>query len=390
MSGGGQPRVPGTRAAKPKILYLITEDWFFCRHFLPMARAARGVGFEVVVATRVRRHAEAIAAEGARVIALEGERGSLGPIEILRSMVRMARIIGAERPDVVHCIALRMVLLGGLAARFVGIPTMVLAPTGLGHLWINNGALESLARRASRYVIGRWLKGPRTCYVFENAEDPLEFRLDPSSAHVRLIGGAGVEPAAFPPKPEPLAPPIKVAVVARMVKTKGIAECVAAVVRARALGAHVELHLFGEPDRSNRMSLSETDLRGWAAEPGIYWHGPTAEPARVWCEHHVAMLLSHREGLPKSLIEAAASGRPIIASDVTGCREVVRNGIEGFLVPLGDVEATAQALVQIAENPALRGRMGAAAHARFKAKFTVEAVMATMDGLYRRLYHPPS
>ncbi|HEV2954872.1 MAG TPA: glycosyltransferase family 4 protein [Xanthobacteraceae bacterium] len=367
-----------------KLLFFHSEDWAFLRHFLPMARAAQAAGFEVAVAVRVRDHADRLKAAGCRVIPLEAERRSLGPFEILRSVARMIRILRAERPDVVHCIALRTVVLGGLAARLAGVPRLVLAPTGLGHLWIENGPVERLARPLARFVIGRVLRSPSTRYLFENSEDPREFGLDPEGPNVTIVGGAGVDPAQVPVTPEPPMPPMKVAVVGRMLVPKGIGETVAAVRRARAEGAPVELNLYGEPDPSNRRSCSEDQLRRWAAEPGIAWHGPTDDVARVWRENHVAMLLSYREGLPKALVEAAAAGRPIVASDVTGCREVVRDGIEGLLVPLGDVDAAAQALVRLAGDPALRARLGAAAHARFQARFTEAVVVQTMTELYAR------
>jgi glycosyltransferase involved in cell wall biosynthesis len=365
-----------------KLLFFHSEDWAFCRHFLPMARAAQAAGFEVAVAVRVRQDADRLAAAGCRVIPLEAERRSLGPLEILRSFARMVRIVRAERPDIVHCIALRTVVLGGLAARLARVPRLVLAPTGLGHLWIENGPVERVVRPLARVVIGRVLRGRSTSYLFENSEDPREFGLDPAGADVTIVGGAGVDPAQVPVMLEPPAPPVKVAVVGRMLVPKGIAETVEAVRRARAQGAPIELNLYGEPDPSNRRSYSEAQLREWAAAPGIAWHGPTDDVARVWRENHVAMLLSYREGLPKTLVEAAAAGRPIVASDVTGCREVARDGVEGLLVPLGEVEAAAQALVRLAGDPALRARLGAAAHARFMEHFTEAAVIRTMTAFY--------
>jgi glycosyltransferase involved in cell wall biosynthesis len=366
----------------PKLLFFHSEDWAFLRHFLPMARAAQAAGFEVAVAVRVRQDADRLKAAGCRVIPLEAERRSLGPFEIVRTLARMMAIVRSERPDVVHCIALRSVVLGGSAARLAGAPRLVLAPTGLGHLWIENGPLERLARPLARLVIGRILRGPSTRYLFENSEDPREFGLDPTAANVTIVGGAGVDPAQVPMTPEPPAPPFKVAVIGRMLVPKGIAETVAAVRRARAQGAPVELNLYGEPDPSNRRSYSEAQLREWAGEPGIAWHGPTGDVARVWRENHVAMLLSYREGLPKALVEAAAAGRPIVASDVTGCREVVRDGIEGLLVPRGDVDAAARALMRLAGDAALRARLGAAAHARFMERFTEAAVSRTMTEFY--------
>lgn len=366
----------------PKLLYLVTEDWFFTSHFLPMARTARAAGFEVVVATRVRSHAARIEAEGCRVVPLEGERSSVGPLAVLREFLRIARIVRAERPDVVHCIALRMVALGGLAARLGGASRFVLAPTGLGLLWSEDSTFNRMARAMMRFVIGKWLRGAETLYLFENADDPREFGLEGSPA-VTIVPGAGVDPAEFPPVPEPPAPPLKVAVVARMIEAKGIADAVSAVRRARELGAPVELDLYGAPDPSNRRSCSEADLRQWSAEPGIRWHGPVADVAGVWRTHHVAMLLTwYREGVPRSLIEAAASGRSIVTTDAPGCRDLVGDRREGILVPLRDIEAAAHSLVELSRDADLRARLGRAAHARFQERFTEAAVRQAVGTVY--------
>src|SRR5437660_3262592 len=163
------------RARMPKLLYLVTEDWFFVSHFLPMARTARAAGFEVVVATRVREHAARIEAEGCRVVPLEGERRSLGVFEALRGFLRIVSIVRAERPDLVHCIALRMVALGGLAARFGGAKRLVLAPTGLGTLWSEDGAVNRVARMVLHFVVGKWLRDENTRYLFENSDDARAF-----------------------------------------------------------------------------------------------------------------------------------------------------------------------------------------------------------------------
>jgi glycosyltransferase involved in cell wall biosynthesis len=174
-----------------------------------------------------------------------------------------------------------------------------------------------------------------------------------------------------------------------MIRPKGIVESVEAVRRARAEGSPIELHLFGDPDPANRRSIAQTALEQWSTEPGINWHGRVTDVARIWREHHVAMLLSYREGLPRSLVEAAAAGRPIIATDVPGCREVVRDGKEGILVPLGDIDATARALAKLADDPGLRTRLGAAANARFRERFTAESVREVVSNIYKSLV-PPS
>jgi glycosyltransferase involved in cell wall biosynthesis len=374
----------------PKILYFAAEDWAFVSHFRPAAQAALACGFEVVIATRVHEHAQAIVGEGYKLVPLASKRGSLNPVALLRSFSEMMRILRAEEPGVVHCISLPMMVLGGLAARATRRPYLVLAPTGLGYVWVESGPVAAMARAFVRWIIGYLLRHPGTVCVFENAEDPREFGLDPAGPKVVLVGGAGVDPQVFTVGPEPPAPPIKVALLARMIKPKGIAEAVAAVRRARALGAAVELDLYGVPDPSNRTSYAEADLRRWSGEPGIHWQGATDDVARVHREHHVTMLLSVREGLPKCLVEAAAAGRPIVATDVPGCREVVRQGREGLLVPPGDIDATAQALVKLAGDQSLRERLGAAANARFHERFTIAAVRAVFAHLYRSMIAAPA
>jgi glycosyltransferase involved in cell wall biosynthesis len=373
----------------PKILYLITEDWFFVSHFLPMAQAARDCGFEAVVATRVREDGEQLKAAGLAVISIESKRGSVSPMRSLRDFFQLLKIVRAERADIVHCIALRPVVIGGLAARLAGSNKVVLAPTGLGHLWIERGIAVRLARKLVGILVGSWLRGPHTHYLFENRDDPREFGIDPDGANTTIVGGAGVDPAKFPGSEAPPAPPMKVAVVSRMIGPKGIVESVAAVQRARAAGASIELHLFGDTDPENRRSIPQATVEQWAKVPGITWHGHVTDVARVWREHHVAMLLSYREGLPRSLVEAAAAGRPVVATDVPGCREVVRDGQEGILVPLGDIDAAARALTTLAADPDLRSRLGAAANARFRARFTADAVRQTVRNLYRALAPSP-
>jgi glycosyltransferase involved in cell wall biosynthesis len=373
----------------PKILYLVTEDWFFVSHFLPMAQAARDCGLQVAVATRVRGHGERLKAEGFSVIAIESKRGSFSPLRSLRDFFQALKIVREQRADIVHCISLRPVVIGGVAAKLARTGALVVAPTGLGHLWIERGIAVRVARKIVSTIVGSWLRGPRTRYLFENRDDPQEFGLDPDGADITIVGGSGVDPANFPHSEEPAAPPLKVAVVSRMIWPKGIVEAVQAVRLARGAGAAVELHLFGDPDPANPRSIPQATLERWSGEPGVTWHGRVGDVAQIWRQHHVAMLLSYREGLPRSLVEAAAAGRPIIATDVAGCREVVQDAQEGILVPLGDIAAAARALTTLAANPHLRYRLGAAANVRFHERFTADAVRQKVQNLYLSLAPSP-
>ena len=267
---------------------------------------------------------------------------------------------------------------------------VILAPTGLGHLWLEQDVATVAARKAVRSLVATVGKRNSEHFLFENAEDPSIFGLNAgNAAKVTLVGGAGVAPEPFAPLPA--SPPMRVAVVARMTAPKGISPVVEAVRRLRQTGRDIRLDLYGMPDFANRRSIPEATLRNWGNVEGITWHGHTNDVRKVWSTTHVAALLSWREGLPRGLVEAMAFGRPIVTTDVAGCRELVRDGIEGFLVPVESVDATAMSLQALYDDAALREAMGRASKARFEERFTEVAVQAVITDLYqRRLRRLPS
>lgn len=375
-----------------KLIFVVTEDWFFVSHFLPMARAAREMGLDVAVVGRDNGRAQPIRALGCRFIPLQAERRSLSPFALIRQIVALNRVFRQEKPDIVHCIALKPIGLGGLAARLAGVPAQVFALTGLGFLGARQDAAGDMARRAVTFAMRFGLETAGTRYLFENPDDPRQLGLDPEDrSKVALVGGAGVDPLIFTPLPFPDAPPLKVAVVARMLWSKGIDTVVDAVTAAQLAGANVQLSLYGQPDPSNPKSIPIETLAAWSTRPGITWHGPTADIEAVWRTHHVAALTSRGgEGLPRTLLEAAACGRPIITSDVPGCRHFVRNGRDGHVVPPDDVAATAQALAGFARNPSLVAKMGQSARERLLDGFTERDVMDRVKALYRDLIAAPA
>ena len=248
----------GTLAGR-KLVFVVTEDWFFASHFLPMARAARELGLDVAVVTRVRAHRAIIEATGARVIPLEAERRSLNPMRAGYAAGQLASVLRAEKADIVHCIALRGILVGGVAAAMAGIDRRVFALTGLGFIGARQDLTGRLAQRAIR-LLTRGLTTSRTRYLFENTDDPRLLGLDPSASEITIVGGAGVDAAVFAPSPLPPAPPLRIAVVARMLWSKGIDLAVEAVLAARLQGADVELSLYGAPDPSNPKAIPESIL----------------------------------------------------------------------------------------------------------------------------------
>ncbi|WP_375459896.1 glycosyltransferase [uncultured Enterovirga sp.] len=370
-----------------RLAFVVTEDWFLVSHFLPMVRAARELGFEVSVVTRVREHRAAIEAEGARVVPLEADRKSLNPMAAGDAAGRLAATLKSIRPDIVHCIALRSILVGGSAALMAGIDRRVYALTGLGYLGARPDLVGKAARTAIRAVIRGALESRGTRYLLENEDDGRLLGLGPAHVgRVTIVGGAGIDPGRWHPTPLPAPAPLRVAIVARMLWSKGIDVAVAALRLARAGGSDVTLSLYGAPDSANPRAITDAQLRAWSTEPGIAWHGPTSDAAGIWRDHHVCCLPSRGgEGLPRTLLEGAASGRAIVTSDVPGCRRLVRDEVEGRLVPPDDAAALARVFADLAADPDIVARMGAAARARVLDGFTERHVMEAVKGLYRSM-----
>jgi len=370
-----QPDPSGqSRVAPPKLLFLVTEDFYFCSHRLPVARAARDAGFTVVVATRVRDHGEAIRAEGFSLHPLGWRRRGSGVLGHLRALWEIVRLYRSEKPDLLYHVALKPVLFGGLAARLTfpagKRPALVSAVMGLG---------ASAAARWKRRALGSALRFATSdgAIVVQNPEDRgalVGFGLDP--ARIALIRGSGVDTAHFAARPDPAGQPVTVALVGRMLRSKGVLDAVSAIRRLRAGGVAIQLLLAGSPDPDSRDSLSEAEMRELAREPGVEWLGHIADVREVWRRAAIALLpSSYGEGVPKALLEAASCAKPIITSDMPGCREVVTPGETGFLVPPNDAAALAGAVAMLAGDPELRQRMGAAGRARIVAEFA-DAVVA--------------
>jgi glycosyltransferase involved in cell wall biosynthesis len=198
-----------------------------------------------------------------------------------------------------------------------------------------------------------------------------------------LIPGSGVDADRFRPMPEPDGP-VTVAFVGRMLNLKGVRTLMAAHRMLREMNSACELLLAGTPDPASPDSIPEVEVAAWSREPGVTWLGHVADVITVWRRAHIAALPSHREGLPKSLLEAAACGRPMIATDVPGCREIVLHEKTGLLVPVSDPEALADAILRLAYSSALRVRLGVAARRLVDERFSADIIGKATVALYKR------
>jgi len=373
-------------SSRPRLLFLVTEDWYFCSHRLPLAVAARDAGYDVSVATRVSEHGGTIREAGIGLFPIALSRRSLNPLRELRALMELVRLYRRVQPDLVHHVAVKPVIYGSIAARLTGVPWVINALTGLGYVFTSTGPAARFTRpilkRVLRYLVDR----TNTRFIVQNQDDLAlllrERLVDPARAV--LIRGSGVDLALYGVEPEPPGPPL-VILPARMLRHKGVREFVEAAQRLKTEGIAARFALVGGPDAANPASIHETTLRAWANSGAVEYWGWRDHMARVLAQCHVVCLPSYREGLPKALIEAAACGRAIVTCDVPGCREVVHPADRVLLVPPRDSTALAAALRRLIESPSLRQATGKRNRERAAAEFSVERVVEATLVLYHQL-----
>ena len=374
-------------ATSRRILFFIPEDWYLCSHRLPLLRGAAAMGLEVHVATRVERHAEPIRAAGAVLHPIGLRRGFQGPGHEIGGWRELAALYRRVQPHLVHHVTPKSVIYGSLAAKAAGVPAVVNAMAGLGFLYTSRSLKARVLGPPATLALKVLLRRRGSRLIVQNGEDAAFFREGigvPADA-IDLIRGAGVDTTVFRPADAEPPGPLRVAVVGRMLRDKGIEETVAAARLLRARRDDVRVLLVGRVDPENPAGLSEKELRAWTDEGVVEWTGPVDDVAGLLRGCHVALLASYREGLPKSLLEAAACGLPIVATDVTGCREVCLPDVNGLLVPAREVEPIAAALARLADDPALRARFGAASRRLAVEEFAEGIVVEKTMAVYRRL-----
>jgi len=377
-------------SVRPRIVYLVTEDWVFVSHRLPIARAARDAGFDVVVATRVAQHGAAIEAEGFTLVALPWSRRSRNPFRELATLAHLVALYRRLKPTIVHHVAVKPALIGSLAARIAGVPNVVNAITGLGYVFSSTSPRARLLRPIVRWGFRLLLKRGDSRIVVQNPDDGAalarECAIEPG--RIRLIRGSGVDLDRFQATPEPVSGTIRATLASRMIWDKGIGDLVEAARILKRRGAAVTAILAGKPDPDNPASIPESRLRAWHEEGIVEWRGFVADMPGLWAESHIAVLPSfYGEGVPKCLIEAAACARPIVAADGPGLREIVRDGENGLLVPARDPEALADAVGRLAAEAGERVRMGAAGRRLAETGFGDRQVAAETLALYRSFTH---
>lgn len=374
------------------ILFVANEAYFFYSHRLPVARAAIAEGAHVHLAAPTD-HVWAPASfdiavlerEGIRFHPLPVSRRGRNPFEELATLLAMARLFRAIKPDLLHLLTIKPILYGGALARWLAVPAVVMAFTGLGHVFAGRERSLALIRPFVLALLRIGLGHPKLRAIFQNRGD-FETIVGATGFPRRMatvIPGAGVELDRF--RPRPATPGVPLAILAaRLIWDKGIAEFVEAARIARQRGAEVRFVLVGDTHPSNPRAVPEAQLRAWAAEGTVEWWGRRDDMDEVLAAAAIVCLPStYGEGVPKVLLEALAAGRAVVATDIPGCREVIVDDENGVLVAPGDPDALARAVIALADDPARRARLGAAGRRLAEASLGVEAIAQATLAVYR-------
>ena len=375
-----------------KLIIVVNELWFFLSHRLPIALAARDAGYEVHVASRSGTSSEIkqLNQESLQFHPISFRRSSTGLWQELKTLNELHRLYKEIQPDIVHHVTIKPVLYGTLVARWVGGIQILNAISGLGYLFIAQGWKSSIRKKILLWGYRAILNSKKVWILFQNPDDQALFAqhkiIHPQ--HASIIKGSGVDLQQFTFSAIPKGK-IKIILVARMLWDKGVGEFVKAATVLKQQGVDADFLLVGSVDLGNPKSISIEQLEQWSKSGVVKWLGERADIPQLVAKSHIAVLPSYREGLPKSLIEAAAVGRPIVTTNVPGCREVVKEGENGFLVPARDAKKLAAAIKKLTNNPKLLITMGKKSRLMAEQEFSIQKVISKTLALYSKIGSDP-
>jgi len=372
--------------APPVLLFVVNHCRFLLSHRLGLVLEAREQGFDVHIATMAGPGVQTLRDLGFVWHELPLQVRSVNPAREIRTVVALTRLYRRLKPTLVHHVTMKPVAYGSLASRLARVPAVVNAVSGLGYLFLANGPGAAILRAATLTMMRVGFSRPGLRVIVQNENDARDLVDSGAVAYDQLvlIPGSGVDLNVFAPQPEPAGPSV-IVLASRMLRDKGVGEFVQAarILRQRRVGARFVL--VGDPDENNPRSLDTSDLLRIRREEPVEWWGYQEDMASVMRDSHIICLPSYREGLPKVLVEAAAAGRPIVTTDVPGCRDVVDHERNGLLVPPGDGEALANALERLARDPALRAQMGVEGRRKAEEQFSLSKIVASHLQLYQDL-----
>lgn len=368
---------------KKKLMFVVNVDWFFVSHRLPIALEAMRQGYEVHIATGITNQKEAMEKLGVIVHPIALDRGKAGIFQTLRTFCQIFSVFRNIKPDIVHLVTIKPVLLGGMAARLVNIQGVVVAISGLGYVFLDTGSLSWVRRNIVAVLYRFVFQHPNLKVIFQNVDDRNEIiqLTGLNISKTEMIRGSGVDLNVFRHESLPQGVPI-VLMASRLLADKGVREFVAA---ARSLLGRARFCLVGDIDVANPSSIKGDEISKCVAEGVIEYWGQRDDMEKILATAYLVVLPSYREGLPKILLEAAAVGRPVVTTDVPGCRDAIEAGVTGLLVPPQSESLLAEAIEGLLTDKARCAEFGNAARALAEREFSIEKVVAIHLKIYNEL-----
>lgn len=369
---------------KKRLVYIVNVDWFFISHRLPLALHAIQSGWEVYLLTKNTGRKGELEGYGIHFYDVPFGRTSINPIEEIKCVFTLRSLLKRINPDVIHNVTWKGCLWGSIAAKMVGNRHVVNALSGLGSVFINKG----LVNKVMGYLAKVAFKNDYSAFIFQNPDDIAWFKnLGYATVdRIHLIKGSGIDLRVFAFKEAEQKDKLRILFPARMLRDKGLMELIEAfqILQPKYEG-RIELILAGSCGDANKTSVSEEELRTMLIDGYITWIGNQKDMYPTYVESNIVVLPSYREGLPKSLIEACAVGRPIVTTDVPGCRECVDDGLNGYLVPVRTTKELAEAIAKLVDSPEDRRHFGKSSREKAEKEFSIENVIEKTFEIYETI-----
>ena len=370
---------------KLKLIIVISKDWSFWSHRLPLAKSAIEAGYEVTLVTKVNKFEKKIKEEGINIININFARSSKSPLTDLFNIIKLICIFRKEKPDIIHNVALKTILISSLASLFSRRTVVINAFTGLGYVFSSNQLQAKIIRLFIKPIFRIIMRRSNNWTIFQNPDDLNLFNdlglIEPDRSI--LIRGSGVNTSEFSKSADTNETPV-VMLASRMLWDKGVGEFVEAAKRLNKDNIKAKFVIVGDIDNDNPMSIPIKTIKQWVNEGHVDWLGYSSSMPETLSSASIVCLPSYREGLPKVLLEAAAVGRPLVATDVPGCREIVKNNENGILVKLKNVDSLYNAIKSLILNKEMRQSMGESSRALVESQLSTDIINNQILEFYKR------
>jgi len=372
-----------------KTLFIVVNvDWAFLLFRLPVALAALKEGYNVTIITKDTGKKSEIESYGLHFIEVPFDRSGTNPFHEMKCILSLIKLYRKNKPDIIHHVTLKAAILGSIAAKCSGNRAVVNAISGFGYNFTTgrNGLKQKIIRQLMRLAF----KSRHFHFILQNPDDVRQI----SGLHyapeenIHLIKGSGVNLCQFSQEEEIVKEKIQLVLPSRMLYDKGVIEFIEAAKKIKPrVFDKAEFILVGDCDDINLSGISREKLLTMTDNPYIQWVGFKQNMFQILCDADVVVLPSYREGLPKSLIEATAVGRPVITTDTQGCRECVIEGYNGYLVPVKDTELLSQRMETLINDSETRKGMGKNSRLLAEREFSIEKVIKAHLAIYDAIHN---